>query len=200
MWEPCHYNQITILKIVVWLRLENIYGSVWETEAKPRSSKYNLETSFGLGVTVQGLSTCQWLCGSQQIKGKVGRLWETPHQDTAMPSQHARCLTPLPHRIKAFPSGHTGETTGGKMLRNLLPSCPAHHQPRGSSSPLTSSVLWLSVEANINCRLETKSGEEEGIGEMDTAPARSYVGILRGLSGPGVMNIKFAIALERCLN
>lgn len=76
--------------------------------------------------------------------------WETgqtPHEDTAMPSQHARCLTPLSQPIKAWPPGYAGETAGGKMLRKPLPSCPAHHQPRGSSSALTSSVMWLSGRA-----------------------------------------------------
>lgn len=152
MWEPCHYNQITILKIVVWLRLENIYGSVRQTEAKPKSSKYNLETSFCLGVTVQGLSTFQWLCGPQQIKGKVRRL-DRRHTKTlpclpSMPGAWHLCLIVS----KPFPQGTLVKPQEAKTLRNLLPSCPAHHQPRGSSSPLTSSVLWLSFRDKIRGR------------------------------------------------
>lgn len=62
---------------------------------------------------------------------------QTPQQDTAMPSQHARFLTPLLQNIKTWPQGYTGETVGGKTLRKRLPSCTAHRQPRGSSQPGT---------------------------------------------------------------
>lgn len=107
-------------------------------------------------------------------------IWETgqtPHQETATSSQHARCLTPLPQPIKSQPSGHTGETTGGK---NLLPSWLAHHQPRGSSQPnsaLTSSVIWLlwKVEDMTRPQILFIDGMFRGMeeGQQDTAPART---------------------------
>lgn len=102
----------------------------------PKSSKNNLETSFWLGVTVRVVN----MPVAPRAKADQRQGWEieqTPQQDTAMPSQHARCLTPLLQNIKTWPRGDTGETAGGKMLRKPLPSCPAHHQPRGSSQPST---------------------------------------------------------------
>lgn len=47
----------------------SLYGSRWQMAAVPKSSKNNLEASFGWTATVQELSTCQWHHGLQQIKG-----------------------------------------------------------------------------------------------------------------------------------
>lgn len=76
---------------------------------------------------------------------------QTPHQDTASPSQHARPLTPLPQPIKGQAFGGLWWNSGTqKMLRKQLPSCQAHdNQRRGSSeakSPLSSSVIGLQEE------------------------------------------------------
>lgn len=76
---------------------------------------------------------------SSTSKARLGDQTNTRHcNDT---TQHARRSDTLASEYQNLaPRGHrgeTGETVGGKMLRKPLPSCPAHHQPGGSSQPST---------------------------------------------------------------
>lgn len=66
----------------------SLYGSCWQTDAAPKSSKNHLEASFGWTAKVQELSACQWHRGLQRSKA------EQPDRHSAMPAQHAPCMTP----------------------------------------------------------------------------------------------------------
>lgn len=112
----------------------SLYGSRWQMAALPKSSKNNLEASFGWTATVQELSTCQWHHGLQQIKG--GAAGQTFHHactactvfDTSTSKYQKK---KIPHR----PQGSLLKTAGDKKLRKLLLSCPAHRDRRDPSSP-----------------------------------------------------------------
>lgn len=93
---------------------------------------------------------CQWLHGPQQIKGSVGRLGR----------RHIKILPPLPSMpgvwhlhlglSKAGPQGTLVKQWETKILRDLLPSCSAHYQPKGCVQPspaLTGSIILLSRKA-----------------------------------------------------
>lgn len=102
-----------------------LYGSRWQTDAVPKSSKNNLEAS-----KVVNMPVAPWAPADQRLRDWTGM---PPYRHSMHRVWHLHFK--IPKKKKNRPQGSLLKTAGDKKLRKLLLSCPAHGDRRDPSSP-----------------------------------------------------------------